>query len=234
MPQYSLSGFLASLTSSDLDLLAPHLRSIEMTQGVVLAAANSAFERVYFPSGGSISLVTTLASGETLEVAMIGHDSFLGPMAALENGVALSDAIVQLPGEAFAMDLPPFRDAARQSSTFRSMIVRHEQALFAQALQSAACCAFHHVEARLARWLLHANDGIGGGDLLPLTQEFLGQMLGARRSSVSLVANKLQRAGLIRYSRGRIEIVDLDGLKNAACECYRTIKAHYGVLATPR
>jgi CRP-like cAMP-binding protein len=234
MPEYSLSRFLKSLTSSDLDLLAPHLRSIEMTQGVVVAAANSALERVYFPSGGSISLVTTLAGGETLEVAMIGLDSFFGPMSALESGVAPSDAIVQLPGDAFAMDIQPFRSAARRSPTFRSMIVRHEQALFAQALQSAACCAFHTVEARLARWLLQASDGIGGGDLLPLTQEFLGQMLGARRSSVSLVANKLQRAGLIRYSRGRIEILDFDGLKNASCECYRAIKAHYGVLATPR
>jgi CRP-like cAMP-binding protein len=228
MPRHSPNRFLKSLTSSDLDLLVPHLRLSEMEQGVVLVAANAPVERVYFPSGGFISLVTTLAGGDTLEAAMIGLDSFFGPMAALDGGLTLSDAIVQLPGCAFTMD-----SAARQSPTFRSLIVKHERALFTQALQSAACCAFHNVEARLARWLLQARDISGGGDRLPLTQEFLVQMLGARRSSVSLVTNKLQRAGLIRYSRGLIEIVDINGLKGVSCECYGAIKAHYDLLAIP-
>ena len=105
-------------------------------------------------------------------------------------------------------------------------LIRHEQALFAQAQQSAACNASHTVEARLSRWLLRAHD-LSGTDTLSLTQEFLGQMLGVQRSTVSIVANTLQQAGLISYSRGRIEIVNLGGLQEACCECYGTVKAHY-------
>ena len=105
-------------------------------------------------------------------------------------------------------------------------LIRHEQVLFAQAQQSAACNAAHTVEARLARWLLRSRD-LTDMDTLPLTQEFLAQMLGVQRSSASLVAHTLQQAGLIQYSRGRIKIANLEGLQDAACECYSTVKAHY-------
>ncbi len=115
---------------------------------------------------------------------------------------------------------------AEQSLPLRTVLLRHEQVLFAQAQQSAACNASHTVDARLARWLLRARD-LSGSDQLELTQEFLSQMLGVRRSSVSPVANELQRSGIIRYNRGRIEIIDLKGLQSASCECYGTVKAHY-------
>jgi CRP-like cAMP-binding protein len=200
--------------------------------GSVLVAAGERLEHVYFPSGGFISLVTSLEGGETLEVAMIGRDSFFGPMAALDNGRALNDAVVQLAGSAFMMEIEAFRAAAGLSPALRATVIEHEQALFAQALQSAPCCAFHTVEARMARWLLRASD-ISNSDSLPLTQEFLAQMLGTRRSSVSIVANTLQRAGLIRYARGNIEITDREGLTDSACECYGVIKAHYDRLAPP-
>jgi CRP-like cAMP-binding protein len=226
--------FLRSLPPEDFEKLNPSLRPVELKLESVLVAAGEPLENVYFPSGGFISLVTILAGGETLEVAMIGRDSFFGPMPALNNGLALNDAIVQLAGSAFMMEIEAFRAAARLSPALRDAIIQHEQALFAQALQSAPCCAFHTVEARMARWLLRASD-ISNSANLTLTQDFLSQMLGTRRSSVSLVANTLHRAGLIRYARGNIEIINREGLMDSACECYGVIKAHYDRLApTPR
>jgi hypothetical protein len=157
---------------------------------------------------------------------MIGRDSMLGATAALDGQVSLNKAIVQLPGSGEILDVGRFREVAEQSLALRTTLLRHEQVLFAQAQQSAACNASHTVEARLARWLLRSRD-LSGSDTLALTQEFLADMLGVRRSSVSPVAVTLQRAGLIRYSRGHIEILDLEGLQSASCECYETVKAHY-------
>jgi CRP-like cAMP-binding protein len=119
-----------------------------------------------------------------------------------------------------------FREAARQSETLRTILLRHEQVLFAQAQQSAACNASHKVEARLSRWLLRSHD-LSGSDTLALTQEFLAEMLGVGRSYVSPVVNALQERGFIRHTRGRIQIVYLRGLQQEACECYQTVKAHY-------
>jgi CRP-like cAMP-binding protein len=124
------------------------------------------------------------------------------------------------------LDVQWLREVAEASVTFRTTLIRHEQVLFAQAQQSAACNASHTVEARLARWLLRCRD-LTGGDTLELTQEFLGQMLGVRRTSVSLVANTLQKAGLITYSRGHIKVTNLKGLSDTSCECYATVKSHY-------
>jgi hypothetical protein len=167
-----------------------------------------------------------LAGGQMIEAAMVGRDSMLGGSSALDGLISLNRAIVQLGGAGVTLDIARFRDVADQSPGFRTTLIRHEQALFAQAQQSAACNASHTVEARLSRWLLRSRD-LSGSDKLSLTQEFLGQMLGVQRSSVSLVANTLQHAGLISYSRGRIEIIDLAGLQEASCECYGTVKAHY-------
>jgi CRP-like cAMP-binding protein len=122
-----------------------------------------------------------------------------------------------------------FKGAVLQSQTFISTIIRHEQTVFAQSQQSTACMANHDVEARLARWLLRARD-LSGSDRLPFTQEFLAEMLGVRRTSVTTVAHTLQRAGMIKYARGKIQIVDVDGLEETACECYRAVKDNYGRL----
>jgi CRP-like cAMP-binding protein len=162
-------------------------------------------------------------------VAMIGRDSVVGGSAALDGAVALNDAIVQLPGTASVLDIAQLRRAAEQSVTFRATLIRHGQALLAQAQQSAACNAAHTVEARLSRWLLRARD-LSGSDAMHVTQEFLSQMLGVQRTSVTIVANTFQQAGIIRYRRGNIQITDLNGLIHSACECYGTIKEHYAKL----
>jgi CRP-like cAMP-binding protein len=223
---------LSSLAPADFELIRLHLRSIELTHKTVLVRAGEPLPHVWFPHSGIISLVTRLMEGESAEAAMIGRDSVFGASASLDGGIALNDAIVQLPGTASVLDIAQLRKAAEQSATFRGTLIRHDQALLAQALQSVACNASHTVEARLSRWLLRARDL--SGDDLPLTQEFLAQMLGVQRSSVSLVANTLQRASLISYRRGHIRITDLTGLMESSCECYETVKMHYDNLRDER
>jgi CRP-like cAMP-binding protein len=223
---HSSNRLLASLAPADLELVRPHLKTTELAHTTVLFEAGQPVTRVYFPHSGIISLVVDMASGEMIEAAMIGRDSVVGAISALGGGTTLNRGIVQVPGAASTLDVEHLRKAADVSTSFRSTLIRHEQALFFQAQQSAACNASHTLEARLARWLLRSRE-LSGTDTLLLTQEFLGQMLGVRRTSVSLVANTLQQAGLISYRRGRISVTDLEGLKEAACECYSTVRSHY-------
>ena len=222
---FSQNGFLASLPAADFDLLRPHLASMKLDHEAVLYEAGQSVTRVYFPHIGIISLVVDLASGETIETGMIGRDSLAGGFSALDGKVALNKAVVQIAGEASFLDPDRLRSVADNSIAFRTTLMRHEQVILVQAQQSAACNISHTLEARLARWLLRCRD-LMGGDNLDLTQEFLGQMLGVRRTSMSLVAGTLQQAGLIQYRRGHIHIVDVESLRDAACECYQTVKAH--------
>jgi len=159
---------------------------VELKHEAVLFEAGAKIDRVYFPHSGIISLVIELAGGEAIEAAMIGRDSMLGATSALDGEISLNKAIIQLPGHGEALDVAHFREVAEQSPTLRTILLRHERMLFAQAQQTAACNVAHIVEARLARWLLRARD-LSGSDKLELTQEFLAQMLGVRRSSVSPV-----------------------------------------------
>lgn len=217
---------LASLSASDLAALRPHLKFIVLVHEAVLHNAGTPIKRVYFPHTGAISLVVDLKGGQMIEAAMIGRDSLVGGALALDGKLSINKAIVQIGGTASTLDVGPLRTFADRSVAFRTTLIRHEQVLFAQAQQSAACNASHGVEARMARWLLRTRD-LTEGDTLPLTQEFLAQMLGVRRASVSTAAATLQDAGLIRYRRGNVEIMKLRGLRDASCECYRTVKGHY-------
>lgn len=182
--------------------------------------------QVYLPHSGIISLVVNLAGGEMVEAAMIGRDSAFGAAAALDGGISLNKAVVQLPGTASVLEIAQLRVFVEQDTSLRKMLIRHEQFLSVQAQQNAACNIAHPVEARLSRWLLHARD-LSGRDAFGLTQEFLAEMLGVRRNSVSRVAHALQQAGSIVYRRGLVEITDFDSLKASSCECYETLKAHY-------
>jgi CRP-like cAMP-binding protein len=226
VPAQSSNGLLASLPAAVFSELAPHLQTIDLVHERVLARAGDTITHVYFPLSGVISLVVGLAGGEMIEVAMVGRTSVMGAFEALEDRVALSSAIVQSPGTASLLEVERFRRLAERHPGFGELVKRHEQFLFIQAQQSAACNASHGVEARLARFLLQIRD-LSGRDTLQLTQEFLAQMIGARRNSVSLVAHTLQQAGVIRYSRGHLKVCDLARLRNAACECYATVRAHH-------
>jgi CRP-like cAMP-binding protein len=220
------------LPQADFELVSPHLEMVELVQEDVLVGAGDQLSRVYFPHSGIISLVVSLATGEMVEVAMIGRDSVLGGMAALDGGISLTDAIVQLPGWASTLEVGYLRIAANRSISFRTTLIRHEQALFAQTQQSAACNASHSVEARLARCLLRMRDLVGDRPL-QLTQSFLAQTIGVQRNSVSSVASRLQHVGILKYNRGHIEITNPNGLKNVACECYAAVEEQYESLFKP-
>ncbi len=230
---FQSNAILASLSASDASALRPHLKATHLQQKTVLYEAGDLISAVYFPINAVVSLVVTLATGETTEAAMVGRDGAIGIASALDGKVAMSRAIVQLSGDAMVCDPAAFRGAALQSESLIAKIMRHEQALFAQAQQSTACMANHEIDARLCRWLLRARD-LSGSDQLPFTQEFLAEMLGVRRTSVTTVARTLQEAGMVKYRRGKIEILDVEGLREGACECYETIKEQYGqLLGTP-
>jgi CRP-like cAMP-binding protein len=221
----SASGFLASLSADDFEAIRPNLRTVELSQERLLIEAGDAIEHVYLPHSGVVSHVVELETGDRVEVGMIGRDGVLGGLAALGEAVALTSAVVLLPGAASVIDVDQLRAAAERSKTLRTTLARHGQALVAQARQTAACNAVHAVEARLARWLLRVRDLVGS-DQFTLTQELMAQMIGARRNSVSFVAHMLQQANYISYSRGHVKILDLEGLAKTACECYATLRSH--------
>jgi CRP-like cAMP-binding protein len=229
----SPNGFLSSLTADDFELIRPHLRTVDLAPELVLVEVGETLKRSYLPHRGVISLVVKFARGEHVQVAMIGRDSILGAFSALGDPTALNSAVVLVPGVASTLDLDRLRAAADQSATFRATLTRHGLAVYTQIQQTAGCNASHTVESRLARCLLQAHD-LSGGDKLVLTQESMAQMIGARRNSVSLVANAMQQANFIQYSRGHIEITDPDGLSKTCCECYATVKTEYARLLGPR
>lgn len=222
----SSNWLLASLPAAAFATVTSHLKVVELKFGDVLAETGSLIRRVYFPYSGVISLVVELDVGTMIETAMVGRDGAFNAASALDGKVSLNKGIVQLAGSAGVIEVDQLRQLTDELKSFRSLLIGHEQVLFAQAQQSAACNASHTVEARMCRWLLHMRD-LAGGDELILTQEFLAQMLGVRRPSVSLAATTLQKAGLIKYSRGNIRLLDIKGLKKGSCECYGTVKAHY-------
>lgn len=217
---------LEALSPSDAAALRPHLKSVDLLQKRVLYATGQPISLVYFPTGAIISLVVDLTSGASVEAAMVGLDGVVGASAALNGRLSLSRAVVQLGGSSLSCEVGDLKTVALQSVHMLSTLIRHEQALLVQAQQSAACMASHPVEARLCRWLLRARD-LAGSDTLEFTQEFLAEMLGVQRTSVTISARALHKAGLIDYRRGKIQIVDVDGLKESVCECYEAVKDQY-------
>jgi CRP-like cAMP-binding protein len=223
---------LNQFSPSDLKRLEPHLKPARFEQHHVLFEADELISHVYFPTSAVVSLVVTLSSGDMIESAMVGNDGVVGASAALDGKIAPSRGIIQLSGEVVVCDIDALKSIALQSPKLLALLIRHEQAVFAQAQQSAACFATHRVEARLCRWLLRARD-LSGSDQLTFTQEYLGEMLGVRRTSVTAVAHTLQEAGLIKYARGKIQIINAKELQESACECYGSVKVHYQKLLGP-
>ena len=217
---------LASLPATSFAEIKPLIRPVSLRRGDVLAETGTPIEYIYFPYSGIISLVVEMSEGDMIETAMTGRDGVWGAIAALDGELSVNKVIVQLEGAAAVMTAADLRAIAKKNDAFRSLLIRHEQFILAQAQQSAACNATHLVEPRMCRWLLRMRDTAGQDDL-NITQEFFGQMMGVRRTSVSLIAATLQKAGFIKYKRGRVRILDADGLSKAACECYATVNAHY-------
>jgi len=221
----SPNRFLNLLPARAYASIAPHLQTAELPQGQTLFDAGDAVTRVYFPHTGVVSLIVSLSSGEMIETGMVGRDSLAGGSAALDGKISLNKSIVQIAGGGSALSMDRLRRAADEHAEIKTALIRHEQAILVQAQQSAACNISHTLEARLARWLLRCRD-LMQSDSLDLTQEFISEMMGVRRTSVSIIAGTLQKAGLIQYRRGHIHIADLEGPRDASCECYETVKAH--------
>ena len=225
----SPNHFLSSLSAQDRDLLQPHLKQLQLPQGTALYRADDIISNVYFPHSGIMSMIVGVSSGQYVEAGMLGRNGVIGTGAALDGPDALNSAIAQVESSGVVIDPGVMKGLAGKSETLRMALVHQERALTAQTQQVAACNALHELEERLSRWLLQSRDLLQS-DTLPLTQEFLSQMLGVQRSSVTMVARKLQEAGLIRYRRGHIHVLDADGLQDSCCECYAAINLHFNKL----
>jgi CRP-like cAMP-binding protein len=199
--------------------------SLESKQ--VLYGAGERIDTVYFPENAVVSLLTTVDGHDTFEVANIGNEGIVGVPVFLgvESVGARECYQVEIAGQARAMDAATFVEAS-QHDPLRTLVQRFVQALFIQVSQRLACAALHPIPARYSRWLLLTHDRMGDREF-PLTQESLAQMLGVRRASLTTAAGALQEAGLIRHSRGRVAILDREGLENASCECYRIIRNEF-------
>jgi CRP-like cAMP-binding protein len=214
---------LASLSSTDMALLNPLLRTVSLEKGAILNEPGTEIEHIVFPHDGMVSLLAVMADGKAVETATVGREGVVGGMAGLGLHVTMTRSMVQIALTASQVPAAAFRRIVTASAPLRDMIVRYNEVLLAQVQTTAACNALHPIHARLARWILQTADR-STGDRVPLTQELLSEMLGVRRSSVSEVAARLQDGGLIRYSRGLIEVVNRRGLEEASCECYETVK----------
>ena len=221
---------LASLSRDQFDRLLTHLTTANLPQGLVLFEAGDEVDQVYFPHHGMLSLLAVLRDGNAIETATVGREGVVGAMAGLGLYKSLVRVVVQMPMGGSRIAATHFRTVAAGSDAVRNLSIRYNEVLLSQARVTAACNALHSVEARFCRWLLQSADR-AAGDTIALTQEFLAEMLGVRRTSVTEVASKVQAAGTISYSRGVIKILDRPALMRMSCECYETLLDQSALLA---
>jgi CRP-like cAMP-binding protein len=220
------SNFLLNrLSPRTMALLEPRLSVVSIDQGVRLSETDEPLAQVYFPLSGVLSCVVEMIGGSAIETGMIGRDGVYGATQALDNRKSLMHVGVQVKCSVSKIDASAFSEIALQHPELRKLVLSYEEFFVAQVQQTAACNALHTVRQRLAKWLLRMHH-LAGPDL-PLTQEFLAQMMGVQRSSVSGHATELQASGAISYNRGHIRILDLAILRRHACECNDDINAHF-------
>jgi CRP-like cAMP-binding protein len=223
--QHQTNFLLSRFKPAVLSRLEPHLTTVELRQGAVIAEPHRRVDAVYFPHSGIISCVVELIGGGAIETGMIGKDGVFGAAQALDDKLSLNLVVMLVSGRSSVISSNRVRELAVEFPDFRALLVKYDQFFLAQVQQTAACNAVHMVQARLSKWLLRMHD-LAGPDLA-LTQDFLAQMIGVRRTSVTEVARELQKAGMISYARGRIRIIDLDRIGTWACECDHEIRSHY-------
>ena len=220
---------LAALPRDHFDRLLPYLSTINLAQGLVLYEAGDEVDQIYFPLDGMLSLLVVLRDGKAIETATVGREGVVGAMAGLGLYKSLVRVVVQIPMVGSKIAAAHFRTVAAASDPIRNLCIRYNEVLLSQARITAACNALHPIEARFCRWLLQSADR-SASDTVALTQEFLAEMLGVRRTSVTEVASKVQSAGAITYSRGMIKILDRSTLLRMSCECYETLLDQSAVL----
>ncbi len=224
-----VNRLLGTLSDAEYQRLVPHLEHVSLPLKQVLHKAGESIEYVYFPQGTMVSLISTLEEGSMVEVGLVGNEGVVGIPAALGDNIATTTAMVQLAGSSLRMEASLLKTEFGRGGSLQSLLLRYTQALYALASQNAACNRLHQLEERLARWLLLVCDRVESNEL-PLTHEFISKMLGVRRAGVTEAANSLQQAGLIRYTRGRITILNREELEAASCSCYGVIKGEYARL----
>ncbi len=213
---------LAALPRQEYARLRPHLEKVSLCLKDILYEPKGPIPHVYFPLDGVVSLVIIMDGGFSLEVGIIGNEGMVGTPVFLGSQSSLTRAISQVPGDALRMETTVFQEEMLRRGVLYGLAQRSTQAMINQISQSTVCNHRHSVKKRMCRWLLMSHDRVGT-DEFPLTHEFLAQMLGVRRPTVTAAAGSLQTAGLISYHRGRVTVLDRKGMEAASCECYGVV-----------
>jgi CRP-like cAMP-binding protein len=217
---------LDALPGSDYARLAPHLELVPMKLGDVLYESGDALRYVYFPTTAIISLLYVMEDGASAEIAIVGNEGLLGISLFMGGETTPSRAVVQSAGHAFRLKAGLLKDEFGRFGPTMHLLLRYTQALITQMAQTAVCNRHHSIDQQLCRWLLLSLDRLASNELA-MTQELIANMLGVRREGVTEAAGKLQDAGLIHYSRGKITVVDREGLEARSCECYQVVKKEF-------
>jgi CRP-like cAMP-binding protein len=224
---------LATLSEQERALLEPEMTIVTLDGGESVLSAGNSITHSLFPFNGlMVSLLRELSRGRSVEVAAIGREGAVGGIISCGNAPAFTNTVVQLPGSAALVPLRVLELVKETNPHVRDLFCRYSDALLAQVMQSVACNAFHPIEARAARWLLHAHDR-AASDRLELTQESLAGLLGVQRTTVNAVARVLQEQGLIAYRRGAVQVIDRAGLHKVSCDCYAAVEDHFHAVLGP-
>jgi CRP-like cAMP-binding protein len=220
---------LASLPAEEFGRLAPHLELMPMLLGESIYEPGSQLQHVYFPTTAIVSLLYVLESGASAEIAGVGNEGMLGIALFMGGDTTPSSAVVQTAGHAYRLQARLLKEEFRRAGLMQRLLLRYTQALLTQMCQTTACNRHHSIEQQLCRWLLLTLDRLPSNEL-GVTQELVASALGVRRESITEAAGKLQRAGLIRYRRGHLTVLERSGLEAGACECYAVVKKEIGRL----
>ncbi len=219
----SINYLINAVPIEERERLVPMLEHVSFSLGQVIYESSGGLDYIYFPTTSVVSLLYTMEDGTTAEMGLTGNDGAVGIALFLGGDTTPNRAVAQIAGDAFRMKAKLLRQEFARGGALQRVLLRYTQALITQISQTAVCNRLHSVEQRLSRWLLLSHDRVKTAELM-MTQEFIANMLGGRRESVTVAAGLLQDAGLIHYSRGRIVIRDRTGLENVVCECYRIVK----------
>jgi CRP-like cAMP-binding protein len=219
----SQNHILAALPAAEFERLAPHLELVPMRLGETLYEPGGQLQHVYFPTTAIVSLLYVLESGSSAEIAGVGNEGILGISLFMGGDTTPSSAVVQTAGHGYRLKAKLLKDEFNRAGLVQRLLLRYTQALLTQMCQTAACNRHHSIEQQLCRWLLLTLDRLPSNELI-MTQELVAAALGVRREGITEAAGKLQRAGLIRYRRGHIAVLERSGLEAGACECYAVVK----------
>lgn len=223
---------LAALSSEVQDRLLPQLELVSLPLGQIIYEAGAIPSHVYFPANTIVSLVHVMESGASAEIAVVGKEGFVGTAVFMGGGSTTNQAVVQSAGYAYRLSRQHFKEEFDRHDDLLFLMLRYTQALITQMAQTAACNRHHSISQQLCRWLLLSLDRLSGNQLM-MTQELIANMLGVRREGVTQAAGKLHKLGIIKYNRGRIEVLDRPALERMSCECYSVVKQESDRLVPP-